>query len=241
MGSLQYGILGLQPWAAGLIFLAILGLGWLYIKQRKKGQTLKEQHDRILCTFYGANGKKRRYWCDVIEQEVKLSPEEKKKLDKIAKEYGYKGDLEKMGSVKAPGDIQLDKYFTNAEFIFSDWWPPDKPLSQQKEIKTCEFMDGIPLPIIGINLAKWTSTMIQELASSLVGLASDADTLKALNAQDHTFWNNLSKAVQMLAQLPQIKIAAFAAAGGGLIAAFIGWMVMNKVDMLISLFMPKGG
>ncbi len=240
--NLQYQIfLGLQPWAAILVYGAVIIGAW-YFWKKNKGKVKAAKPEQILCSFNGNNGQRQWFWCDVIGTSVELSVEEKKKLDKIAKENGgYKGEIEKMGAVKAPSGMGFDKYYTNAEFIFHTQWPIDKPPAQQKEIKICDFMVGIPLPIIGLNLNKWNSQMLQECASSLIGLSADEATMKALNAQDHTFWNNLSKVVQGLAGLSQMKIACFAAAAGGLIAALLAWMAYSGVQTLITVLMPAGG
>jgi hypothetical protein len=245
-------ILGFQPWFAYLILIVgIGGLGWWYIKRAKKGQSSQQQKESIYCTWSLHTSKKVHYWCSVIENEVGLSPEERKRLEKIAKAHGhkddiekwYKGDLAKLNPLSIPVDIDGGKYFVGSEFIFEDDHPLDgnKPENQRRRIKTCDFMAGIPIPIIGVNLAKWTPDMLEEYASSLVGAASDIATLQILNAKDHGFLDNLSKVAQAMAQFSQVKLAAFAAAGGAAIAIVLGWLVMNKVDTLISLFMPKAG
>ncbi len=240
-----YGFLGtgLEAWAVISIFLVMVLIGaYFWVNNRNK---LKKHNlsDSVLVNFSLDNGQKKHVWCDLDQGtgEIMLNDEDRRKLEKIAeKAGGYKGDMTKLLSIKAPSGYPFDRYYTNTEFIFDDWYPFDKPPIQQIKIKTCDFMAGIPLPIIGINLAKWTPTMLESLASRIIGLADDANTLKALNAQDNSFWNNLSTAVKLLSQLPMLKWVCFAAAGAAIAGAGISFVLMSKINVLYSIWVPGG-
>ena len=104
------------------------------------------------------------------------------------------------------------------------------------EAKKTAFAVGIPLPIVGVNMEKWTPAMLETLASSLIGLSQDENTLKALNAQDNTFWNNLEKWGQMLQQIPVMKIACFVAAGAAVFGAFMAFQALSAANSLIGMF-----
>jgi hypothetical protein len=234
---------GFQPWFVILFFMVCsLVLFYYWSRNRKK---IKQHNlsDSVLVDFYLENGQCKHVWCTLDQGtgEILLNDEDRKKLEKIAEKFGgYKGDMTKLLSIKAPSGYPFDKYYTNTEFIFDDWYPFDKPPAQQIKIKTCAFYAGIPLPCIGLTLAKWDSKMLQELASRIIGLADDSNTLKSINAQDNSFWNNLSTAVKMLSQLPTLKWVGFAAAGAAIVAAVICFVIMTKINVIYQIFVPGG-
>jgi hypothetical protein len=234
-------ILGFQPWVIYLVvFVAILVLMYWYYKRKNKGVAQQKEQTLVYCTFGLHSGQKEHYWCAVDENEIGLSADERKRLEKIAKSLGhddkiekwYKGDLTKVNALKLPVDIEGGKYFISSEFIFDDDHPLDmnKPKGQRRRIKTCDYMVGIPLPIMGVTLAKWTTDMIEKYTSSLIGAADDKAALQLLNMKDHGLLDNLSKVAQAMSQFNQLKWACFIAAGGSVIGAGIAFMGYQAIQ-----------
>ncbi len=244
-------IAGFQPWVVYLVVvLAVIGVMYIFYKRRKKEIAQQKEQILVYCTFGLHSGQKEHYWCTVDENEIGLSAEERKRLEKIAKSLGhddklekwYKGDLTKVNALKLPVDIEGGKYFISSEFIFDDDHPLDmnKPKGQRRRVKTCDYMAGIPLPIMGVTLAKWTTDMIEKYTSSLIGAADDKAALQLLNMKDHGLLDNLSKVAQAMSQFNTVKWACFGAAGGGVIGAGIAFMNLQATQSLIKLFVPGG-
>lgn len=219
------GIFGIQPWAVFLLFVIIALVVFIYLERKKGGQKFKKYENKVITEFWDAADCK-TYLCEITKDQVDLPKEHRDKKNKIT------------GSIKKPSDIDtdVDRYFVMPEAFRDVWWPPERKRKDQIKLKKIAFTVGICLPMIIHVYEKWTTEMLSTQASQMIGLSEDEHTLEALNAQDHSFWNNLDYVARQLSGMGIMKIASFVAAGAGIIVAFLVLQLSSKVDAFLKVW-----
>lgn len=230
---MEQGIFGLHPWAVLLIGV-ILVLGFVLYSTRQGNTKLRKMTEgKVLVEFWPQASDIKTFLCEEILGEIKVPSDYKEDIKQMTG-----GDTKRLRAFRAPKELgsDVDIYYTTNEFMGDIWWPPMRPKDKQVKIKKTAFVVGIPLPAIYVALKKWTPEMLENLASNLIGRSRDEATLRALNAQDMSFWNNLDKFGQMLQKLPTMQIACFVAAGAAVIGMFMVWQLSGKMTELIRMF-----
>lgn len=227
------GIFGLHPWAVLLIGIIIALIIALILIRRGSSRLQKMTEGKILVEFWTQAGDVRTFLCEEILGEIKVPSNYKEDVKQLTA-----GDNKRLKAIRAPSDIdsEVDVYYTTSEFMGDIWWPPMRPRKEQVKLKKVIFVVGIPLPAVYVSLQKWTPEMLENLAANLIGRSRDEATLRALNAQDASFWNNLDRFGQMLQKLPTMQIACFVAAGAAVVGMFMAWQASGKIEQLIKMF-----
>ncbi len=232
---MENGIMGIQPYAV-LLGLLVIILGFIIFSisrgNRQQKKLLKMAEGKMLVDFWCAGGEIKTFLCEEVRGQVKPPKD-------------YKDDPKRLKGVKIDKKVQetlnseIDVYYTTHDFTGETWFPPMRPRSKQIKISKTAFKVGIPLPIMYYEVEKWNSAMLENLASRLIGLSGDEATLEVLDKQDHTFWNNLDKAVQMLQKIPLMQMACFAAAGAALLGMFFAWQASSNASEILKAW--RGG
>lgn len=219
----------MQPWVFFLIFIIIVLVAYIYITRRNAKRRALKYEGKIIVLFWSNTGWK-FYLCTENQNEVNFPKE-------FVERYGVEPTTVR-GSVKLknPETNTEEKYFIQPQFLTSGYWPPERKRTQQVKLPLTVFYAGIPLPIIGINCNLWKPDTLQTLATQIIGLSNDATELKAMSAQDSTFWNNIEWIKNNIMKIKTTQLAAFASAIFSLIAVIMVLQLSGKLGDIHKYF-----
>lgn len=206
-----------------LVIVIVFILVFVYFDIRNRNKKAKKYEGKFIGIFITNVGGK---FCLCTEEhgEVELPPEYSNVDKSTITGFTWFKNVE---------TNKEEKYYVQSEHRVPVSWPPERKPKDRVKMDMVIFKQGIPLPIVGIMCEKWTPEMLTSLATTLIGLSSDRDELRAMSAQDSSFWNNIEYLRKQIGKLGTTQIASFVAAGAAGIGLILIWQLTSKWDAFI--------
>lgn len=219
-------ILGLNPMIFLAICLAVLGLlfliGRMYYLRWEHNAFIKESTGKILTIFHKKDTEIYKCFCSDFQGKAVLPKEHS------AITFGLPDSL------KPPPGHTIDKYLVFADHIWLDWYPDRLPRNRQIQVKTINYYENIPHPILPHDPDEWKDPeKYISMSTALYTQAADEATAESALKRMSGYLKVVEDIVSKIGKLGIMFICSIAGIALTIVVGFIAYQAMSKAEAIL--------